>query len=113
MATTATKRRRKTTGKKQNKSEAIRVYLEAHKGAKPKEVIEALAAKGLEITPNLVSIIKGKMGSKKTKGRARDGGNEVGANHLQEVVAFIRICGSMDQAKKVLLNAEQLADLLR
>ena len=112
MAMTATKRRRKTTGKKQNKSAAIRAYLEAHEGAKPKEVVEALSANGLEITPNLVSMIKGKVGSKKTRGRARVGGNGVPSN-IEHVVQFVRACGGMNEAKKVLLGAEQLANLLR
>jgi len=113
MVKTATKRRRKTTGKKQNKSAAIRTYLEAHKGAKPKEVVEALSVTGLEITPNLVSMIKGKMGSTKTKDRAQGSGNGMAVSNIEHVVQFVRACGGMNEAKKVLLGAEQLAGLLR
>lgn len=113
MATTATKRRKKTTGKKQNKSAAIRAYLEAHKGAKPKEVIEALSANGLNISPNLVSIIKGKMGSSKTTRRTQGSGNGVAVSNIEHVVQFVRACGGMSEAKKVLSGAEQLAGLLR
>ena len=117
MAKTATKskRRSKPTAEKSNKSAAIRAYLEAHPGTKPKAVVEALSGQGLQISPNLVSIIKTKMGTKRPKhrGSAQGGSNLVGTNRIQEVVAFVRVCGGMDQAKKALLNAEQLADLLR
>ena len=113
MATTATKRRRKTTDKKQNKSAAIRAYLKAHKGAKPKEVIEALSANGLTISPNLVSIIKGKMGSKKTTRRAQGSRSGMKVANMEHVVQFVRACGGMNEAKKQLLSAEQLVGLLR
>ncbi len=49
------------------KSAAIREYFKAHKKAKPKEVIEALKANGIEVSPNMVSVIKAKAGIKKAK----------------------------------------------
>ncbi|HBJ38875.1 MAG TPA: hypothetical protein DDZ51_29840 [Planctomycetaceae bacterium] len=47
---------KKTSGP--NKSQAIREYYEAHPDAKPKAVVEALAAKGVVVTPAFVSTIK-------------------------------------------------------
>jgi hypothetical protein len=49
------------------KSAAVREYLQTSPGAKPKEIVEALKAKGIDISPNMVSIIKAKAGIKKAK----------------------------------------------
>jgi hypothetical protein len=47
---------KKTSGP--NKSQAIRDYYKAHPEAKPKAVVEALAAQGVVVTPAFVSTIK-------------------------------------------------------
>lgn len=52
------------------KSAAIREYLQANKGAKPKEIVAALKTKGVDVSPNMVSIIKAKAGIKKAKRNA-------------------------------------------
>jgi hypothetical protein len=49
------------------KSAAIREYLAANKGAMPKQVVEALKNNGIDVSPNMVSIIKAKQGIKKAK----------------------------------------------
>src|SRR2546422_256397 len=51
-------------GKKTNKSQAIRDLLAAKPEMTAKEVLAALAAKGLKVTDNLVYYIKGKMKAK-------------------------------------------------
>jgi len=43
---------------KVNKSAAVREYLKGHKNAKPKEVVVALNEKGIDVSPNMVSMIK-------------------------------------------------------
>jgi hypothetical protein len=53
------------------KSAAVRDYLLANKDAKPKEIVEALKAQGIDISPNMVSIIKAKAGIKKAKRSAQ------------------------------------------
>jgi hypothetical protein len=61
---------KKTSGP--NKSQAIREYYEAHPDAKPKAVVEALAAKGVVVTPAFVSTIKStsiNKGPKPAKGK--------------------------------------------
>ncbi|HTN77682.1 MAG TPA: hypothetical protein VL096_20635 [Pirellulaceae bacterium] len=49
------------------KSAAIREYFHKNKTAKGKEVIEALGAQGIEVSPNMVSVVKAKLGIKKAK----------------------------------------------
>jgi hypothetical protein len=51
-------------GKKRNKSQAIRDVLTAKPEMTGKEVVAALAAKGINVADNLVYFIKGKMKAK-------------------------------------------------
>ena len=57
---------------KVNKSAAVREYLMAHKGAMPKEIVPALKAKGIDITPQMVSLVKAKWKVKKAQRRASE-----------------------------------------
>ena len=56
---------------KVNKSAAIRDYLKSHKGAMPKETAAALQARGIDVSPQLVSLIKAKSKIKKAQRRAK------------------------------------------
>lgn len=49
-----------TTTARGGKSAAIREYMAAHKGAMPKEIVAALKEQGIEVSPNLVSILRAK-----------------------------------------------------
>ena len=53
-----------------NKSAAIRDYLKAHKGAMPKETVAALKANGINVSPQVVSMVKAKLKIKKAQRRA-------------------------------------------
>ena len=69
MAKTAKRRQIQTVDDKPavNKSQSIRDYLASHAGAKPKEVVDALAAQDVAVSPNMVSMIKAKQGIKKAR----------------------------------------------
>lgn len=57
---------------KVNVSEAVRNYLSGNKGAKPKEVSEALKKEGVHVTPSYVSNIKANLAkSSQTKGKGK------------------------------------------
>ena len=53
------------------KSQAIRDYFGTHKRAMPKEVVAALKDQGITVSPNMVSMIKAKLGIKRAKRSAR------------------------------------------
>ncbi|MCE9608202.1 MAG: hypothetical protein K8U03_25230 [Planctomycetia bacterium] len=63
-----------------SKTAAIKSYMAAHKGAMPKEIVAALKEQGVEVSPNLVSIIRAKLKvkgfrkNKKSSGGADTGG---------------------------------------
>lgn len=70
-------------GARGSKSAAIREYMAAHKGAMPKEIVAALKEQGIEVSPNLVSILRAKMkvkGAKKkaSSAAASDAGSSAG-----------------------------------
>jgi hypothetical protein len=61
------------------KSAAIREYMAAHKNAMPKEIVAALKERGIEVSPNLVSILRAKAKVKGAKKKAAAGvGDGVG-----------------------------------
>lgn len=66
----STKKATDPAAPKVNKSAAIRDYLKAHKGAMPKETSAALQAKGIDVSPQMVSLIKAKMKIKTAQRRA-------------------------------------------
>ena len=53
------------------KTRAIREYYAANRGAKPKEVVEALKAQGIDVSYNTVSVTKAKLGIRRAKRKAR------------------------------------------
>lgn len=65
-----------------SKSAAIREYMAAHKSAMPKEIVAALKAQGIEVSPNLVSILraKQKVKSARKNKEAAVGGNNGGTS---------------------------------
>lgn len=63
------------------KSQAVREYLKEHRKAGPKEIVDALKAQGIEVTPTLVSNIKyGKRGTGKGRKKGR---KENSSSHIR------------------------------
>ena len=61
-----------------SKSDAIREYMAAHKGAMPKEIVAALKEQGIVVSPNLVSILRAKQ---KVKSARKNKKPETGSNN--------------------------------
>ena len=72
-----------------NKSAAIRELLAKNPRMPAKEVISAMSAKGMTVSPNLVYLIKAKKGAAKRKQR-RVGAARIMANGVADVAAVIR-----------------------
>lgn len=98
-----------------NKSEAIRSYLEAHPEAKPKEIVEALKAQGIDVTPAFVSTIKSKSGVGGGGGRKKRARRKTAAAAPQAAPAAARAPrGGAAESETVsvasLVKAKQLID---
>ena len=82
------------------KSAAIREYLAANPGAMPKEVVAALKNKGLKVSAQMVSVLKGKA---KTGGRrqGRAAGN-LNVESLLQAKKFVEQLGGIAKAQEAL-----------
>lgn len=94
-------------GKKRtvNKSAAIRDYLDEHPNAGPTEIVEALAKKGVEVTPSFVSNIKSKTKSglgPRRRGRTAGSSGVTSVNALVGAKKLIDQMGGIDQAQHAL-----------
>jgi hypothetical protein len=125
---------KKTSGP--NKSQAIREYYGSNPEAKPKQVVEALAAQGIEVSPAFVSTIKSTSLTKGTKRVAKRGprsvkaerevsvsrpsgrgpgapkrsGNSVSIESLLKAKGMVKELGGIDNAINTLAALKRLAD---
>ena len=82
------------------KSAAIREYLAANPGAMPKEVVIALKGKGLKVSAQMVSVLKGKAKA----GRSRRGRAAVNLNvdSLLQAKKLVDQLGGIEKAQEAL-----------
>ncbi len=113
--TTATKT--KTRSKRNvNKSQAVRDYHAAHPNATNAEVRASMAKKGIDITPNYVSVIKGQTkrakASKKAKApkKAQVKGG-IGVSELKAAMALVKAVGSVDGAAQALAIVKEIQEV--
>lgn len=79
---------------KVNKSAAIRDFLATHRDAKPREVVAALKEQGIEVSPNVVSIVKAKVKVK----AARRGAKRAAAAQEPGAADKTKQAGGLDAA---------------
>ncbi|QDU90845.1 hypothetical protein Pla175_42580 [Pirellulimonas nuda] len=101
-----------------NKSEEIRKYRDAHKTARPKDIVDGLKAAGVEVSPALVSNV---LGAKKKRVKKRvsakpgpkakasaAGGESVKVDALIEAAGFAAKVGGVDKAQSILKTLGRL-----
>lgn len=66
------------SGKRGEKTAAIKAYLQHNRRAMPKEVVSALKEQGVEVSSNMVSMVKARLGIRRARRRARQA---AAANH--------------------------------
>ena len=91
-----------------NKTQLVRDYFAKHPDAGPTEVAEAL--KKYKISPAYVSNIKFKI-----RHGINGAGSSTGGATPESVLAaarFIRVCGGLDNARKALRAAGEVAEIL-
>ena len=111
----AKKRGRRRT----NKSQAIRDYLQQDPGATPKQIVAALAERGIKVNESLAGNVKYTSGARggPRRGRGRGPGrpstrrvaiNTLSAQDLVEAKKLADQLGGIEQARKALEALEQL-----
>ena len=95
-----------------NKSQAIRDYYKSNKKAKTQEVIDALAAQGITVTPNLVTTVKAKSKRRRraVKAIVENVASQgvVGIPEIKAAFAFLKATGSVEIAKQALAAAIEI-----
>jgi hypothetical protein len=94
-----------STASKVNKSQAVRDYLKAHRGAAPKTVSEALKAQGIDVSAQTVSTVKFHMRKKKGKQRAA----RASADGMAETVSLSALVQVKKLADKLGLDKTKAA----
>ena len=98
-----------------NKSRAVREYFESNPGAAPKEVVEALGAQGIKVSPQLVSNIKSRLkaggGKPGRKPGRRASGQLVGGQSLGALLEAKRLVDSVGSVHAAREALEVLAKL--
>jgi hypothetical protein len=91
------------------KSAAIREYLEANPNAKPKEVVEALKAKRMSVSAQMVSVLRGKQKRNPGRGRPKAGANgPAGIESLLEAKKLVSSLGGVEEARQALSTLAKL-----
>ena len=99
-------------GRRSNKSDAIREALAQNPGAKTKEIVAALAAKGMKVAPTLIYYVKSKQNRARRRARrarAYDTARHTATSDPVGVVLRVR-----DLAREVggMRSLKQLVDVL-
>ena len=96
-----------------NKSQAVRNYLKTHRKATNKEVSEALAKQGVEVSPNHVANIKTKSKTRHTAARAVVSRRGLGIPEVKAALALLKEChGSIPAANAALAAAQEIRELV-
>jgi hypothetical protein len=95
-----------------NKSQAVREYLRANRKAKNKEVVEALAKKGITITANYVGNIKATHNRRARAGRKIAAKGGVGIPEVKAALAFLKLMGSVPKATQALAVAQEIREIV-
>ena len=96
-----------------SKSQAVRNYLKTHRKATNKEVSEALAKQGVEVSPNHVANIKTKSKTRHTAARAVVSRRGLGIPEVKAALALLKEChGSIPAANAALAAAQEIRELV-
>ena len=95
-----------------NKTQAVKDYLKANRKAKNKEVVEALAKKGITITTNYVGNIKATHNKRQRAAKKIVAKGGVGIPEVKAALAFLKVTGSVAAAKQALAVAQEIREIV-
>jgi ribosomal protein S19 len=95
-----------------NKSQAVRKYFKANRKAKNQEVVDALAKKGIAITPNYVGNIKATHNKRRRAVRKVVAKGGIGLPEVKAALAFLKVTGSVAAATQALKVAQEIREIL-
>ena len=98
--------------KKVNKTHAVKEYLKANPKAKNQGVADALAKKGITISPNYVGNIKAIHNKRRRAARKVAAKGGVGIPDVKAALVFLRVTGSVAKATQALAVAQEIREIV-
>jgi hypothetical protein len=95
-----------------NKTQAVKVYLKANPKAKNQAVVDALAKKGVTISPGSVASIKTTHNKRQRAARKVVAKGGVGIPEVKAALAFLKLTGSVAAATKALAVAQEIREIV-
>jgi hypothetical protein len=102
-----------------NKSESVRDYIRANPGIPNKDVSANLTKLGIEVSPNYVAAVKGKMTANKGKRKRRQTAatamsakSGVGIAEIKAAFALLKHCGGIAAAREALAAAVEIQKIM-
>jgi hypothetical protein len=95
-----------------NKTQAIREYFKANKKATNKEVVDAMAKKGITVSANYVSTIKTKHNKRGKVAKKAMASGEIGVSEIKAALSFLKAVGSVSAARQALVAAEEIRKIV-
>lgn len=92
---------------KVNKAELVRQYRAANPNAKPKEIVEALAAQGVKINPNYVATVR-----YHEEGKNKKKGGEVTVAELTSAHALVNELGGVEKVRASLETSKRFCEVV-
>ena len=107
------------SSKSVNKSQAVRDFYADNPNAKPKDVVEGLAKKGIKLNAQYVSVVRSNSKKKSKSGRVgrpagrstarKAGGETVSIDALLKLKKVVEEVGGIDNAKAALSALDRLS----
>lgn len=95
-----------------NKTRAVRDYFKANPKAKNKDVVDALAKKGITITASYVGNIKATHNRRGRAARKIVAKRGVGIPEVKAALAFLKLTGSVAKATQALAVAQEIREIV-
>jgi hypothetical protein len=97
---------------KVNKTHAVKEYLKANRKARNKEVVDALAKKGIAISANYVATIKTTSNKRRRAMRKVVAKRGIGIPEVKAALAFLKVMGGVKAANQALAVAQEIREIV-
>ncbi len=95
-----------------NKSQAVREYLKTNRKATNSEVADALAKKGIRLTPHYVAIVKSQSKRRRRAVKKVVAKRGVSIPEIKAALALLKATGSVDAAGAALAAAQEIREIM-
>lgn len=95
-----------------NKTQAVKEYLANHKGAKPRQVAEALKKAGIDVTPGYVANIKSKSKRRRKAVKQVIETTGIGLPEIKAAISLLKLTNGEAGAREALAAAREIMKIV-